>query len=363
MTKKIIFSAGGTGGHIFPAINLMKHFSDKAYKVILVTDNRGTNFLKNYEKFQQYVLKTETPTNKNIIKKVFSYLVIIYSLLKSFNILKKEKPNLIIGFGGYVSFPICFASIFFKIPLIIYENNVVLGRTNKYLSRFSKKIFLAKKNIINLSKKLVNKTYEVGPILDKKIINYSKAERKNNSKYFSILVMGGSQGANIFGEIVPSVIKMISDEGYKIKIIQQSVKDQREFVESYYNKNNIENYVFEFDKNILNLILSSDLAITRCGASATAELTHTQTPFIGVPLKNSIDNHQYLNAKYYENNGCCWILEEKNFNTSNLFNLLIKILKNKDELKKICKNMEENFKKNVYENIENKIKESFSYEN
>ena len=211
MTKKIIFSAGGTGGHIFPAINLMKHFSDKAYKVILVTDNRGTNFLKNYEKFQQYVLKTETPTNKNIIKKVFSYLVIIYSLLKSFNILKKEKPNLIIGFGGYVSFPICFASIFFKIPLIIYENNVVLGRTNKYLSRFSKKIFLAKKNIINLSKKLVNKTYEVGPILDKKIINYSKAERKNNSKYFSILVMGGSQGANIFGEIVPSVIKMISE--------------------------------------------------------------------------------------------------------------------------------------------------------
>ena len=69
MTKKIIFSTGGTGGHIFPAINLMKHFFDKGYKVLLVTDIRGNNFVKNYSEFKSYVLKAETPTNKNLFKK------------------------------------------------------------------------------------------------------------------------------------------------------------------------------------------------------------------------------------------------------------------------------------------------------
>ena len=78
MTKKIIFSTGGTGGHIFPAINLMKHFFDKEYKVILVTDNRGNNFIKNYSEFNSYILRTDTPTNKNLLKRFFSYFLIFY---------------------------------------------------------------------------------------------------------------------------------------------------------------------------------------------------------------------------------------------------------------------------------------------
>ena len=145
MSKKIIFSAGGTGGHIFPAINLMKHFFNKGYKVLLVTDIRGNNFIKNYSEFQSYVLKVETLTNKNFFKKLLSFFVIFYSIIRSVIILKKEKPNLILGFGGYASFPISFTSKFFNLPLIIYENNAVLGRANKYLAFFSKKILVAKK--------------------------------------------------------------------------------------------------------------------------------------------------------------------------------------------------------------------------
>ena len=99
------------------------------------------------------------------------------------------------------------------------------------------------------------------------------------------------------------------------------------------------------------------MAITRCGASTTAELVHTQTPFIAVPLPNSIDNHQYLNAKYYENKGCCWMLEQDNFNTENLFNLIIEAVKNKNKLENIRENMSKNYDKNVYNNIENEIKD------
>jgi len=359
MNKKIIFSGGGTGGHTLPAINLMKHFFDKGYKVILVTDKRGNSFLKNYPGLYCYTLKADTPTNKNLFKKFFSYFFIFYSIIKAVLILKKEKPDLVFGFGGYVSFPISFASRFFHSPLIIYENNMFLGRANKYLSSFSKKIFLAKKITKNISEKYINKTFEVGPILNKNILSYSNLKKNYDKRGFSILVLGGSQGAEIFGKVIPKVIKMIKDKGYDIEINQQCTIDQKNSLIDFYKINNIKNYVFEFDKNILKFISSSNIAITRCGASTTAELAYTFTPFIAVPLPNSIDNHQYLNAKYYEKEGCCWLLEQKNFNTNNLFNLIMEKIENKNKLENISKNMEKNYNKNVYINIENQIKDFF----
>ena len=356
MSKKIIFSTGGTGGHIFPAINLMKHYFENGYEVLLVTDARGKKFIKNFLEFRSYILKTGTFTKRNIFIKIFSIILIINSIIKSFIILKKEKPDLVFGLGGYVSFPICFASRFFKIPLVIYENNMILGRANKYLSSFSKKILTAKKITNNFPIQYENKVHKVGSILDKDIINFKKI-KNISEKSFSILVLGGSQGAEIFGKTVPSVIKLIKEKGYDIEINQQCIASQKILLEKFYKKNEIKNYIFEFDSKILKLILSADMAITRCGASTTAELTHTLTPFIAVPIPNSIDNHQYLNAKYYENNGCCWLLEQNNFNTDNLFNLIIEIMENKNKLEKVKENMKKNYNKNVYKDVEKEIKE------
>ena len=355
MNKKIVFTAGGTGGHIFPAINLMKDFSEKGYEVLLVTDSRGENFIKKYSELKFFVIKSATFTNKNLIKKIFSIFIILYSMVGAALILRKEKPDLVFGFGGHVSFPISFVSKFFNIPLVIYENNVIFGRANKYLAKFSRKIFISREITDKFLQKYKNKIFEVGPILNKKIINYS--EKKKNQNIFSILVMGGSQGAKIFGDIIPDAIKSLNDDVEKIQIYQQCVKGQQEKISNFYKKNNIKNYVFEFDKKILELILSSDLAITRCGASSTAEFTQTLTPFVAIPLPDSIDNHQYLNAKYYEDKKCCWIMEQKNFNSRNLFNLVTEIVKNKNKLEIIRENMKKICSKNVYNDIESKIKE------
>jgi len=357
MSKKIIFTAGGTGGHILPALNLMKHFFEKGYDVVLVTDKRGNVFISNNSKFRSYILTSGTPTNKNFFYKIFSFFIIFYSLIKSFKILKKEKADLVIGFGGYVSFPLSFASKFFNLPLFIYENNSVLGRANKSLLPFAKKILLA--NIIkkNFPKKYENKIQEVGPILNKNILDNSKIEKNYNKDNFSLLILGGSQGAEIFGKIIPSVVKMIKNEGHNIEIMQQCTRSQKESIIDYYKKNDIKHYVFEFDINVIKLILSSDLVISRCGASTTAELAYTITPFIAVPLPNSIDNHQYLNAKFYEDRGCCWILEQNNFNSKNLFNLIMEVVKDKNKLKNSHNNMKKISKKNVYIDIENQIKE------
>ena len=182
MSKKIIFSAGGTGGHIFPAINLMKHFFEKGYEVVLVTDSRGNNFVNKYLKFKSYELSASSPTNKNFFGKIFSFFIIFYSLLKSIMILKKEKPDLIIGFGGYVSFPTSFAAKFFNLPLAIYEPNMVIGKANRYLLLFAKKIFLAKKIKLNFPERYKKKVDIVGPIINKNIINYSNLKKKKIKK-------------------------------------------------------------------------------------------------------------------------------------------------------------------------------------
>ena len=356
MNKKIIFTTGGTGGHIFPAINLMKHFIEKGYQVLLVTDERGKIFAKNYSEISLYVLKTGTPTNKNFFEKILSYFIIFFSIIRSIMILKKEKPDLVMGFGGYVSFPICIASKFFKLPLVIYESNLVLGRANKYLLSFSKKVLVANSLIKNFPKKYENKVHKVGSILDKNIINFS-LEKKINNNIFAILVLGGSQGAEIFGKVIPPVIKKIKEEGHSVEIFQQCIKEQKNFINDYYSKNNIKNYVFEFEKDISKLILSSNLVITRSGASTTSELVHTFTPFVAVPLPNSIDNHQYLNAKHYKDKGCCWLLEQDNFNSENLFNLIIETIKDKTKLSNMSENMKKNSNSNVYFDIENSIGE------
>ena len=356
MNKKIIFTTGGTGGHIFPAINLMKHFIEKGYEVLLVTDERGKIFAKNYSEISLYVLKTGTPTNKNFFEKILSYFIIFFSIIRSIMILKKEKPDLVMGFGGYVSFPICIASKFFKLPLVTYESNLVLGRANKYLLSFSKKVLVANSLIRNFPKKYENKIHKVGSILDKNIINFS-LEKKINNNIFAILVLGGSQGAEIFGKVIPPVIKKIKGEGHSVEIFQQCTKEQKNFINDYYSKNNIKNYVFEFEKDILKLILSSNLVITRSGASTTSELVHTFTPFVAVPLPNSIDNHQYLNAKHYKDKGCCWLLEQDNFNSENLFNLIIETIKDKTKLSNMSENMKKNSNSNVYFDIENSIGE------
>ena len=104
-------------------------------------------------------------------------------------------------------------------------------------------------------------------------------------------------------------------------------------------------------------MLSSSLAITRCGASTTAELVQTCTPFIAIPLPHSVDGHQFLNAKYYEDIGCCWLIEQNDFISTNLFNLIMQVMKDKEKLNNIKNYMKKNDSRDVYEKVENAIKE------
>ena len=193
-----------------------------------------------------------------------------------------------------------------------------LVHSNKYLSSFSKKILLSKKIIKGFPEKYIKKTHEVGSILDKNIINCSPIIKNNNGGKFSILILGGSQGAEIFGDIVPKVVLDIVTN-CRINIIQQAVPEQVNEIKNIYNENKIENYVFSFHEDIFELMSKADLAISRCGSSTLGELEYLGIPFIAIPYPFAKDNHQHQNAIHYKKKGYCWLLSQKNLTFDSFF--------------------------------------------
>jgi len=354
MRKKILFTAGGTGGHILPTVSLVNFF-EKNYDIVLVSDIRAKKYFKLNKNIKIYTINTDTPYKKNIIKILGAYFKIFISLFVSTFIFIKEKPNLVFGLGGYVSFPISFISKIFSCPLVLYENNASIGRANLKLLLVAKKIFVANDNILNCPDKYLGKIKHTGHVLREEIYKLdNKVINKINEK-ISILVTGGSQGAEIFGQVIPDAIKALNEKGILKNIHQQCTKNQKTILENFYNDNNIKNSVFEFDSNIFEKVISSDLVITRSGASTLGELVHLNKPFIAIPFSQAMDNHQMENAKYYFERGFCWMIDQQNFNKETLLNYINKIYNNQDDYLLKVKKMKETKKIIPFHIIQNEF--------
>ena len=154
--KKILISTGGTGGHIFPSLSLAE-FLKTNHKVEIVTDKRGLRYLSEYKQIKIKIINSDTVFKKNIFKVFIGIIKIIYSFVFSFFSMINSRPQLIIGMGGYSSFPICIAGYCLRIPILIYENNLVLGRANKTLLPLANKILVANKSIQGVNSKYSKK--------------------------------------------------------------------------------------------------------------------------------------------------------------------------------------------------------------
>ena len=145
--NKVLIATGGTGGHIFPAYSLAKHLVEKKINVEIVSDERGIRYLKRANNIKISKINTSSFYNKNFLQKFISLIIIALSVVKSFVYLIGNKPNLVFGMGGYSSFPICIVAKLLNIPFIIYENNLHLGKANKFLLPFAIKLFVARKEV------------------------------------------------------------------------------------------------------------------------------------------------------------------------------------------------------------------------
>ena len=179
---KTIIAIGGTGGHVFPGYNLALHLAEKNYDVELISDKRGSKYLDSTNIFKLNIMPSSPLKNKNIFTKFYSLIVIFYSIFKSIILLILKRPKIIFGMGGYASFPICIAASILKIKFITYENNLIIGKANKYLLPFCEKMFVSRKEIDGINKKYNEKIIEVGNIIKKEIIKFSEKDIQRNGQ-------------------------------------------------------------------------------------------------------------------------------------------------------------------------------------
>ena len=303
MNKKIfaLIAVGGTGGHVLPGCNLAEHLIENNYKVKLITDKRGQKFIQKSKKLNFSVFSSSPFNSKNIFTVFLSLFVIFYSIFRNLFFLIYNRPNIIFGMGGYASFPVCIAASILRINFIIYENNLLLGKANKYLLPLAKKMIVSFKEVEGVPKKYLDKIYFTGNIINKEIFDISEKHlNKNKFDNFGILILGGSQAAKVFAEVLPNIFKKCIEQGIKVKIYQHCLPSQNENLEIFYKKNNIEFELFNFSNNLPYYFSKVSLAITRSGSSMLAELTNANLPFISVPLPSSAENHQLKNAIYYK---------------------------------------------------------------
>ena len=351
--SKILIATGGTGGHVFPAYSLAIHFIKKRYNVTLTTDERGFNFLKDYKNLNLKKISFFPLIKKNFLKSFFSIIMIFISIIKSIIFLLFNRPTIVFGMGGYSSFPICIAAKILSIEFIVYENNLVIGKANKYLLPFAKKIFVSYKDLEGIHEKYKDKIFEIGNIIREEII---ESEKKNIKQYnfdkINVLVLGGSQAAKVFAEKLPKIFEKIKNSEIPIKVYQQCQSEQNDQLSNFYKKANIDCEIFNFTNKIIDYYSKANLVITRSGASVLGELINVKVPFIAIPLPTSADNHQFKNAVFYKKRGYGYFMNEKDINNQ-LYDFIKSIYEDKPLIKKIVENQSQYSDKNIYKNINN----------
>ncbi len=349
MTKRILISTGGSGGHVVPATILYEHLKDQ-FHVSMSVDYRGMKFLDK-NKYNLEIFNV-TPISKNIFLLPYQFFFMIYLIIKSIFFLKKRKINILISTGGYMSLPFCLASKILNIKIFLFEPNMVLGRANKFFIKSCEKIFCYSDKIKNLPNKYLNKITVITALLRKKFYDIKKAEHID--KNINLLIIGGSQGAKIFDTLIKTSIIELSKKSI-LKIYQQTNLSNFESLKKFYKVNNIEYELFDFKDDISNLMIKSNICITRGGASTLAELVFLNLPSVVIPLPTSKDNHQYENALFYNEIGCNWILNQNEINDETVTNKLLNIIDNKEKylVKKI--NMKNFSYQNTWNNINQKI--------
>ncbi len=338
--KKITISTGGTGGHVIPA-QILYDYLEYKNQIVITSDKRGINYL-NKKKYK--IKQIDVPKlNINIISFIPFLIKFILSILRSYLFLYKNKIEILISTGGYMSVPVCIAARFLNLKVFLFEPNLIIGRSNLFLLNYCEKIFTYNKKIKNLPKKMCHKNFVIKPLIRKEIF-LSKKKLKQNSKLFSILIVGGSQGARKFDNLFNEDLIKLSKK-LKIKIYHQtSVKNLRE-LKNFYISNNIDFHVFSYTHNLHKIIKKCDFAITRSGASTINELVFLETPFLAIPYLYAKDDHQFFNAKYYVNKNLCWLVRENNISKNFLYKFVLNLIRNKKLIIQKKKNMHNFHKK------------------
>tara|TARA_E500000318_G_scaffold17562_1_gene17810 strand:- start:585 stop:1790 length:1206 start_codon:yes stop_codon:yes gene_type:complete len=336
----IAVTSGGTGGHMFPAVALSKALARRGAKVLFFTDARAARYTDGVDGVQTIILPAGGIAGKGIKGRLMGAARLGLGTLKARSMIKKAKPAVVIGFGGYASIPATMSAKWLGIPFAIHEQNAVLGRANRLVAGAAKRIATSFPTVTLIDPNDQNKVIWTGNPVRAEVaaLANSTYDVPTEDGPIKLLITGGSQGARVLSEILPTALVNLP-EGIRTRLVvtQQARDEDINAVRKTYDGSGIDVTLASFIDDIPERLRDCHLVIARSGASTVAELTAAGRPGLLVPLPHAIDDHQRFNAQQVEDAGGAWLMPQDRFSSETVTDRLAKLLRNPAALTRAAK--------------------------
>ena len=332
MGRRIIIMAGGTGGHVFPALAVAQYLVTKDWEVSWIGTKQGMESrVVPAQGIEIDWLSVQGIRGKGLVAKIKSVKQLLKSFWQVFKIFRQRKPDVVLGMGGYVAGPGGLVTSFLRIPLVIHEQNRVPGTTNRLLVNKANRVLEAFPESFSANAKAI---YTGNP-LRQEFMNFPVKEywTKESERNFRILVIGGSQGAKVLNDVIPDTVEKLKN----VEIKHQTGKASFEGVSKKYAELPIEANAVEFIEDIASAYQWADMVICRAGAMTVSEIAAAGIPAIFIPLPHAIDDHQTANAKYLVDAEAGILLTQSELNKKSLLKAIREIKKSIDKMSKAAR--------------------------
>jgi UDP-N-acetylglucosamine--N-acetylmuramyl-(pentapeptide) pyrophosphoryl-undecaprenol N-acetylglucosamine transferase len=314
MDKRIVIMAGGTGGHVFPALAVAELLMEKGWRVSWLGTRKGLESRVVPERgIEIDWLSVAGVRGKGLTAKIKAVFMLFKACMQAMKILIKRKPDVVLGMGGFVAGPGGLMAKLLGLPLIIHEQNRIPGTTNRLLARIANQVLEAFPESFN--EKIKAKC--TGNPLRKKFLDELKNGRQQPDEEVRILIFGGSQGAQILNETAPEAIARFQNSGLAAQTVQirhQTGAAMLSQVEGRYLALGIKAETSAFIDDMVEAYQWADLVICRAGAMTVSEVAAMGVPAIFIPLRGAIDDHQTANARYLTDAGAGLLLMQNELN-------------------------------------------------
>jgi len=317
--------AGGTGGHIFPGLALAQALRDGGWRVHWL-GGRGQPGQPSMESqlvppqgFAFEIIDFGGLRGKGLVTVALLPLRLLKAFWQSIQVLRRVKPDVVVGLGGYITFPAGLMAVALGKPLILHEQNSVAGLANKVLSNVADRVFTAFPNVVKGAQ-------WVGNPLREAFLNLPTPEQRfaGRSGPLKLLVVGGSLGAKALNEIVPQALALLPPD-QRPAVIHQSGAKQIDALRANYAQAGVAAELTPFINNTAQAFADADLIICRAGASTVTEIAAVGAAALFVPFPSAVDDHQTHNARFLVDQGAGWLVQQRDLSAQSLAEMLSKM--------------------------------------
>lgn len=324
---KVLFAAGGTGGHIYPAIAVAKELTrrDAATAIRFVGTNRGLETkLVPDNGFELSTIDSAGLKNVGLAGQLKGLFVLPKSFLEARRLLKEFKPDAVVGAGGYVTGPVLLMASLLRIPTLVMESNALPGFTNRQLARFVTKAALTFEESLKFFGK---KGVVIGNPVRREFFDIPAKDRDNRS--FCLLIFGGSQGARAINNAMVEALPFLAKYKETLRITHQTGEADAEKTAEYYKRDDWATAdVKPYIRNIVEEFAKSDLIICRAGATTCAELSAAGKAAVMIPLPTAADDHQRKNAEALQTAGAARMILQRDLSGESLAKEISDLIEN-----------------------------------